>query len=202
MANASSPSLRHDMDGDRPAIIGQWVGGLVPVDAAPQRKSLPACHWCDRPSRRRRPGGRPQRFCRPNCRRQFHAAARRRTLDAIVAGGLTVGDIRKGFTATCALSPPTSGEVPIPSSGGSLNLLQQALAGVMLAHRCALPACRRSASIRQWVLNYCDDDDHRRHERTIRRADRGAFGGAEIKGGRANARLTEATPRGNSMHHA
>lgn len=36
MANASSPSLRHDMDGDRPTIIGQWVGGLVPVDAAAQ----------------------------------------------------------------------------------------------------------------------------------------------------------------------
>ena len=56
-----------------------------------------ACYWCDRPFRARRTGGRAQRFCRMNCRRHSHAAARRWTLDAIGTGALTVGDIKKGF---------------------------------------------------------------------------------------------------------
>jgi hypothetical protein len=76
-----------------------------------------ACYWCDRPFRTRRTGGRAQRFCRMSCRRQFHAAARRWALDAIGSGVLTVGDIKNGFQRTRALSPLTSGAVPIPGGG-------------------------------------------------------------------------------------
>jgi hypothetical protein len=38
-----------------------------------------------------------------SCRRQFHAAARRWTLDAVGAGVLTLGDIKNGFQRTRAL---------------------------------------------------------------------------------------------------
>ncbi len=63
----------------------------------------PACVWCNRPFRARGGGGRPQRFCRPSCRRSFHAAARAWALNAIENGALTVADIRSGFAATRAL---------------------------------------------------------------------------------------------------
>jgi len=67
------------------------------------------CYWCVRPFRLRRTGGRAQRFCRPNCRRQFHAAARRWALDAIGAGALTLADLKQGFHRACALSQAASG---------------------------------------------------------------------------------------------
>jgi hypothetical protein len=63
----------------------------------------PACFWCNRPFRARRTGGRSQRFCRPSCRRSFHAAARAWALNAIENGALTVADIRSGLPATRAL---------------------------------------------------------------------------------------------------
>lgn len=49
--------------------------------------------WCDRSFRRRRGGGREQRFCRPSCRQAFHAAARAWTHDAIASGSLTFADL-------------------------------------------------------------------------------------------------------------
>ena len=68
-----------------------------------------ACVWCDRPFRQRQTGGRLQRFCRPGCRRQFHAAARRWALDAMAAGALTLADVKQGFQRTCALSQTAPG---------------------------------------------------------------------------------------------
>jgi hypothetical protein len=56
------------------------------------------CSWCTRLFRPRR-GGHAQRFCRPACRRAFHAAARAWVLDAIASGALTLADIR-GSAAT------------------------------------------------------------------------------------------------------
>ena len=84
------------------------------------RKSQSAisCYWCDRPFRPRRTGGRAQRFCRPGCRRQFHAAARRWTLDAIGAGMLSVGDIKTGFQRTRALLQASSELVGVTRSEG------------------------------------------------------------------------------------
>ena len=61
------------------------------------------CPWCDRPFRPRQGGGREQKFCRPSCRRAFHADVRRWVLNAIENGTLTGADIRKGFPATRAL---------------------------------------------------------------------------------------------------
>ena len=77
-----------------------------------------ACVWCDRAFRSRRTGGRAQRFCRPSCRRQFHAAARRWALDAIGAGMLSVGDIKTGFQRTRALLQASSELVGVTRSEG------------------------------------------------------------------------------------
>ena len=75
----------------------------VPV-ALKRSPAAGPCYWCDRPYRARRTGGHAQRFCRPRCRRAFHAAARRWALEAIAAGVLTLAEVKKGFAATCALS--------------------------------------------------------------------------------------------------
>jgi hypothetical protein len=62
-----------------------------------------SCVWCERQFQPRRSGGRPQRFCRPSCRRAFRAAARAWALDAIATGGMTVADLKNGLAATRAL---------------------------------------------------------------------------------------------------
>lgn len=46
------------------------------------------CPWCGSAFPVRQSGGRARRFCRPSCRRKFHAAVRRWGLDAIVSGAL------------------------------------------------------------------------------------------------------------------
>jgi hypothetical protein len=66
-------------------------------------ESRAVCFWCGCAFRRRKTGGREKRFCRLTCRRQFHAAARRWALDAVDAGVLALGDIKKGFQPTRAL---------------------------------------------------------------------------------------------------
>jgi hypothetical protein len=55
-----------------------------------------SCVWCERFFRPRKSGGKGQRFCRPSCRRAFHAAARAWALDALAIGRLTIADLRKG----------------------------------------------------------------------------------------------------------
>jgi hypothetical protein len=74
----------------------------------------PACSWCNQLFRARHGGGRGQRFCRPSCRRAFHAAARSWALDAIASGALTVADIKSGSAATRALR--LSEEAPCPTA--------------------------------------------------------------------------------------
>jgi hypothetical protein len=88
-----------------------WRRGLATVGATmrPEAVGDLACVWCYRPFRPRRTGGRAQRFCRPGCRRQFHAAARRWALDAMAAGALTLADVKQGFQRTCALSQTAPG---------------------------------------------------------------------------------------------
>src|SRR6516165_3976529 len=71
------------------------------------------CAWCGRPFQERQTGGRAQRFCRPSCRRSFHAAVRSWALDAIADGTLTVAEIRNGAVATRALLPTTTSPVPV-----------------------------------------------------------------------------------------
>jgi hypothetical protein len=84
-----------------------------PVAKCASSMAMPICYWCSRPFRARRTGGRAQRFCRLNCRRQFHAAVRRWTLDAIGSGALTLGDIKEGFQRTCALLQASSDAVGV-----------------------------------------------------------------------------------------
>jgi hypothetical protein len=74
------------------------------------------CPWCARSFQARQTGGRSQRFCRPSCRRAFHAAARTWALDAIAAGHLTIGDLKAGFTATRTLRGEVADSVSAPLS--------------------------------------------------------------------------------------
>ena len=91
----------------------------------------PACFWCNRPFRARRTGGRSQRFCRPSCRRSFHAAARLWALKAIENGALTVADIRNGLPATRALLLAV--EEPAPTSTPGTILLRLEIVSEVIA---------------------------------------------------------------------
>ena len=77
------------------------------------------CAWCDRPFRARQSGGRAQRFCRPFCRRAFHAAVRSWALDAISDGTLTLAEIRNKGPATRALRRSGDPLSPPPDDTGS-----------------------------------------------------------------------------------
>jgi hypothetical protein len=50
-----------------------------------------------------------------SCRRAFHAAARRWTVDAIGAGVLTIDEIKSGTPSTCMLLERASETAPIPA---------------------------------------------------------------------------------------
>jgi hypothetical protein len=77
------------------------------------KAALTLCAWCGRPYQERRTGGRTQRFCRPSCRRSFHAAVRAWALDAIAHGTLTLAEVRSGAAATRALLPTAMSQVPV-----------------------------------------------------------------------------------------
>jgi hypothetical protein len=69
-------------------------------------------------------GGRAQRFCRPTCRRAFHAAARAWARDKLAAGRVTVGDFKNGLHATRASVPAAFSGSPLP--GHPLSAVPQA----------------------------------------------------------------------------
>jgi hypothetical protein len=71
-----------------------------------------ACLWCGSPFVPRR-GGKPQRFCRPACRRAFDAAGRKYVAEAIADGTLTMAALRKRQAATRALLLASSSPAPI-----------------------------------------------------------------------------------------
>jgi hypothetical protein len=75
-------------------------------------RAASSCCWCERLFHPRQSGGRPQKFCRPSCRRAFHTAGRTWVLDRITNGALTVADIRNGPTATRALLTKAGGTLP------------------------------------------------------------------------------------------
>src|SRR5215467_3484342 len=75
---------------------------------------LPSCSWCDRPFRPRQSGGRAQRFCRPSCRRAFHAAMRAWALNAIAQGRLTLADVKNNAPTTRALLVDPNLTVSVP----------------------------------------------------------------------------------------
>lgn len=53
------------------------------------------CFWCEQPFLPRSSGGKPQRFCRPEHRRFFHAAARLWAESAVTAGLLSLAELRR-----------------------------------------------------------------------------------------------------------
>jgi len=77
-------------------------------------RKMNSCVWCERQFNPRRSGGRSQRFCRPSCRRAFHAAARAWVLRAIARGALTVPDLRTDAMATRALLLGTISRALVP----------------------------------------------------------------------------------------
>jgi hypothetical protein len=77
----------------------------------------PSCPWCDRPFRARQTGGRMQRFCRPACRRAFHAVVRTWALDAIADGTLSIEEIRSGASAARALRRSGGRVSPLRDAG-------------------------------------------------------------------------------------
>ena len=88
---------------------------------------MPSCVWCNQPFRAREGGGRAQRFCRPSCRRAFHAAARAWALKAIEMGGLTIADTKSGLPATRALRRLGEGLPPLPGLGSPDDALAHPL---------------------------------------------------------------------------
>ena len=79
----------------RPSRGGFWRGNCPAMDD-------PRCLWCRRAFVAHR-GGSPQRFCRARCRTAFWSALRRWGERAVVAGILTIDDIRTGDPAACML---------------------------------------------------------------------------------------------------
>jgi len=78
------------------------------VPAADASLAPIACPWCDRPFGARQTGGRARRFCREECRRNFHAAARHWALAELAAGRLTISAIKNAL----------SGNAQVALSGG------------------------------------------------------------------------------------
>src|SRR5690348_3425295 len=83
-----------------------------------------SCVWCDRRFRPRQSGGRSQRFCRPSCRRAFHAAVRAWALDELAAGRVTVGDFKNDLHATRALASAAFSVSPVLRAPRQLSVLE------------------------------------------------------------------------------
>jgi hypothetical protein len=87
----------------------------------------PSCAFCERAFRARETGGRAQRFCRPSCRRAFHAAVRSWSLDAIAEGALTIEEIKNRAPATRTLRGQAKQLLPYPEIGFSAQGLPDPL---------------------------------------------------------------------------
>src|SRR6516162_3267583 len=70
------------------------------------------CEWCEQPFEPRR-GGSRQRFCGPKCRSAFWSGLRQWGERAVVAGIVTIGDIRNGAAAACTLLPRGISTAPV-----------------------------------------------------------------------------------------
>jgi hypothetical protein len=70
------------------------------------------CLWCQADFEPRR-GGSPQRFCCADHRSMFWAAARHWAERAVMAGVLTVEELRNGPTEACTLLPGAKGATAV-----------------------------------------------------------------------------------------
>jgi len=69
-----------------------------------------------------------QRFCRPSCRRSFHAVVRTWALDAIADGTLSIEEIRSGAPATRALRRASGLAAALRDAGSPHHALRYPLA--------------------------------------------------------------------------
>jgi hypothetical protein len=65
------------------------------VTDAPEQASGPTCAWCSSRFTPRQSGGRRQRFCSKSCRRASEKAIREWAQGALVAGRVTVAEIKR-----------------------------------------------------------------------------------------------------------
>jgi hypothetical protein len=86
-----------------------------------------SCCWCEQPFQPRQTGGRMQRFCRPSCRRAFHAVVRSWALNAITDGTLSIEEIRSGPPATRALRRSELRRSPLSDTGSPDHALSYLL---------------------------------------------------------------------------
>jgi hypothetical protein len=96
--------------------------------SAPQRATRFLAVGAIGHSNRRQTGARMQRFCRPSCRRSFHAVVRTRALAAIADGMLSIEEIRSGAPATGALRRSDRRTSPLPDAGSPYHALHCLLA--------------------------------------------------------------------------
>jgi hypothetical protein len=79
-----------------------------------------SCLWCGEAFERRE-GGKVQRFCSADHRREYHEAARNWALRALDDGRLTLADIRTASVATCELIEGSSAPISLSESGRGLQ---------------------------------------------------------------------------------
>lgn len=72
------------------------------------------CLWCETPFSPRRSGGKAQRFCNAQCRRNLEHFARSWAIAEIEAGRLTVSGMKQGPLPTPALLSEGQGPSPVP----------------------------------------------------------------------------------------
>jgi endogenous inhibitor of DNA gyrase (YacG/DUF329 family) len=78
-----------------------------------------ACPWCSRPFTPRRSGGKPQRFCSPQCRRAFERELRAWARDQIAADGIPPAQLQRprSIEATSHEGHPAAARTASPSAG-------------------------------------------------------------------------------------
>jgi hypothetical protein len=86
------------------------------------------CFWCGRAFTPRATGGHPQTFCKPACRRAFHAEARTWVLAELAAGHIAISEVKNGSAATRALCGSGDRASPLPDTGSPENALPDLMA--------------------------------------------------------------------------
>jgi hypothetical protein len=132
----------------------------------------PACRWCQKLFKPQR-GGSPKAFCGAACRSDFHTAARRWAERALIAGRLTIADLRNGTKGACTLPRRTKLPAPRPDIAppdpallsalrvrGSMMLrlpiAPEGIAGLVQAGWLAPRDCRDATAVADAVVDACD----------------------------------------------
>ena len=106
-----------------------------------------SCRWCGKPFRRRTTGGRTQLYCRPRCRRDFHAAARSFGLVQLSAGRGSRAEPGSAATATHTLAR-------VPEVGSGYPRQRKAIVVALDVLPEGVADLRRAG----WLTGNADDD--------------------------------------------